>query len=1069
MGLVGTHGEGLPGTNDNTAAKIGIFVGFLLVAAAVSLGLYFALRAAGSPPSTYAAYKLVDPPSSLAAAGAILLPMMEVGGVLWWAYTKDATSIGLVPKSGGGWRLVSFNPKGGANAVPVACSAWAESLPGAESVPGVSSAPPVTAGAWKSVGGPIVSLVGLGENDLAKFKLEEEPTKVAAVNASRPLGACPLLRDATLPGASTVTVNAGSGVDPALAKYDSYAYKLVTPPGPLSFAHGRTLQPMIEPPSATVSGQRAVWWEYIVPPGSEYGGYASIAVVRASGAWKLVAFVALGSASAKCEEWAESTAIDGPWTFNAVPLAFKLERTAAANAATKPLPLLGASCPPVTLPALLVMSSRLPVLASVLVVQNLLPLRGADRTMRWASNHGGTGTCVYVIDLEKEPSFRAGLAAGLASGPVDGPATWGLFLYSSTSRQYRGLAYSTRRTQQPPPNTDGAWVSPWTIPVASPIPAGLLGIGMGATVAHAGSATFPAFQEGPRGLWQTPIRLPPLDETTTFGGVTVTLGTYEWAPATAPTTKPESDLTTGTSTSKYTPELYGSGVRWWLKGETTEDSNGEARTYPDVYVQQWSSSAVEDQPALEHIGTPAWAKWVVYSPLPLRADAAAAPGLAPAVLALVAWSVEDGGSGLPPAGMVWSCTDPQGSSRRLPFELTPVGQATVEASAASAAAAAEAVSPLAPPSVSTGSSPPPSIEPSPAEVALVYPLELSANSPSAPLLGLAATPTGSSQVGQVVFAAKRATKGGVSTVWWVAPTRANSRFARIAVMPVDIPTATVLGMWELAGIDALGVCTSLAVGFDAAVGTPGPPGASWMVLNEGGQGPDIVFDVRKSQTAVVPAEDPLPVCALGPEKTNPYTSTPAVEQVPPSPPPSPPPPAPDVAAPSPPPTSGGVYPLELLWSAASAPVWELLAAPSNPALDGAAVVFSAMIDVDAGETPKVWWVAPASSGTRFTRVAVIPLLELKGTWLLVGESDAAAVIDVWTILAACHGVAGRSTPHGASWRAVNGGSDPQPPIVFPLSDRTSNGVVIPIRGTLPGNPYGLTYGDARTNPFTRSG
>ena len=1041
MGLVGAYGEGRPGNNKN-AAKIGIFVVFVLVAAGVSVALYFALRASGSPPATYAAYKLVDPPSSLAASGAILLPMMDPGpaAALWWLYTKDQTSIGLVPKSGGGWRLVRFDPKGGANAVPVACSAWAESAP----VPNASAAPPVTAGAWKPVGDPLVSVVGLAEDDLAKFKLDEEPTKVAAVNAARPFGAC--LRDATPPA-----FNVGAGADAALlplTKYDSYT--LVSPPGPLSFAHGQILQPMIEPPSGAVSVQRAVWWEYTVPPGSEY---ASIAVVKApTGAWKLVAFVALPSA--KCEEWAESTAIDGPWTFNAVPLrAFKLERTAAANAATKPLPLLGA-CPPATLPALLVMSSRLPVLASALAVPNLVPFRGAGATVRWASNHGGTGTCVYVIDLEKEPSFRAGLAAGLSAGPVR--ATWGLFLYSSTSQQYRGLAYSTLTTQQPPPNIDGAWVSPWTSPVVT-IPHGLLGIEMGATVAqHAGIATFPAFREGPRGLWQTPIRLPPLTETTTFGGATYTLGSYVWAPTTAPTTKPESDLTT--YTSKYTPELYGSGVRWWLKGETTDDLSG-TRTYPDVYVQQWSSSAVEDQPALERISTPASAKWVVYSSLPPRADAAAAPGLAPAVLALVAWSVGGGDSGVPPAGRVWSCTDPQGlkSSRTLPFELTLVGQATVEA------AAAVSSSPPAPPPVSTGSSPPPSIEPSPAGVALVYPLELSANSPSAPLLGLSADPTGSSQVGQVVFAAKRATKGGVSTVWWVAPTRgANRRFARIAVMPEIVPTDTVLGMWQLAGIDDRGACTSLAVGFDAAVGTPGPQGASWTVLNQEGQGPNIAFDVRKSQTSVVPAEEPLPVCALGLAGVNPYTSTPAVEQVP----PSPPPPAPDVVTPSPPPTSGGVYPLELPWSAAGKAARELLAAPSNPTLDGAAVVFSAMIDADTGATPRVWWVAAASSGTRFTRIAVIPW-QPTGTWLLVGESDAAAVIDVWTILAACDGVAGRSTPQGASWRAFNSGSDAKPPIVFPLSDRTSNGVVIPIPGAIPGHPFGLTYGDARTNPFTR--
>ena len=206
MGLVGTYGEGPPGNNGKAAkiAVIGFFV--LLVVAGVSVGLYFALR-----PSTHVAYKLVNPPSALAAEGAILLPMMDPGppAALWWAYTKvasetasdatasDQTSIGLVPKSGGGWRLVRFDPKGGANAVPVACSAWAESDANA------SAAPPVTAGVWKPVGDPLVSVVGLGEDDLAKFKLEEEPTKVAAVKTPRPLGAC--LRDATQPGATVVT------------------------------------------------------------------------------------------------------------------------------------------------------------------------------------------------------------------------------------------------------------------------------------------------------------------------------------------------------------------------------------------------------------------------------------------------------------------------------------------------------------------------------------------------------------------------------------------------------------------------------------------------------------------------------------------------------------------------------------------------------------------------------------------------------------------------------------------------------------------------------------------------
>jgi len=215
MGLVGMDA---PRPMNNTAAKIAIFVAFLILAGGLSVVLYFALRAADAPP-TYAAYKLVDPPSSLADAGTILLPMMEttepaVGAaaaanppVLWWAYTKDAsasgpTSIGLVPKSGGGWRLVSFDPKGGVNGVPVACSAWAESPPGA-------SAPPVEAGAWKSVGGSLVSPVGgFGEDDLSKLKLEEEPTKVAAVKTPRPLGACTL--DSTQPTSTTAVAAADS-------------------------------------------------------------------------------------------------------------------------------------------------------------------------------------------------------------------------------------------------------------------------------------------------------------------------------------------------------------------------------------------------------------------------------------------------------------------------------------------------------------------------------------------------------------------------------------------------------------------------------------------------------------------------------------------------------------------------------------------------------------------------------------------------------------------------------------------------------------------------------------------
>jgi hypothetical protein len=213
--------------------------------------------------------------------------------------------------------------------------------------------------------------------------------------------------------------------------------------------------------------------------------------------------------------------------------------------------------------------------------------------------------------------------------------------------------------------------------VVSPIPLGLLAIAVGATVALTGSVTFPPVQVASSGLWGAPIRLPPLDETTTFAGVKFALDNYEWAPQNPPATKPESDLAT-TTTNKYKPELYGSGVRWWYKGETTNNTDGTVRTYPDLYVQQWSSSARKDRPALDPIGAPERTTWVVYSSLPLREPVATA---ATPTLALVAWTSDAGGNGVPPAGRVWSCMDPQGSAtpRRLLFELTRVGQTTLEA------------------------------------------------------------------------------------------------------------------------------------------------------------------------------------------------------------------------------------------------------------------------------------------------------------------------------------------------------------------------------------------------------
>ena len=292
MGLVGMDA---PRPGNNTAAKIAILVAFLILAGGLSAVLYFALRAADAPP-TYAAYKLVDPPSSLAAAGTILLPMMEttepaVGaaaaanpGVLWWAYTKDATSIGLVPKSGGGWRLVRFDPKGGVNGVPVACSAWAESEPGA-------SAPPVTAGAWKSVGGSLVSPVGgFGEDDLSRLKLEEEPTKVAAVKTPRPLGACTL--DSTQP-----TAAAAAADSTGLATVVTGAVFLLTAPIPdrhspwIASGAKTPLRPYFATVGTGSGATRHLMWqsEPILrsSDASAVGSYVLMSHAASKGAWVL--------------------------------------------------------------------------------------------------------------------------------------------------------------------------------------------------------------------------------------------------------------------------------------------------------------------------------------------------------------------------------------------------------------------------------------------------------------------------------------------------------------------------------------------------------------------------------------------------------------------------------------------------------------------------------------------------------------------------------------------------------------------------------------------------------------
>jgi hypothetical protein len=258
----------------------------------------------------------------------------------------------------------------------------------------------------------------------------------------------------------------------------------------------------------------------------------------------------------------------------------------------------------------------------------------------------------------------------------------------------------------------------------------------------------------------------------------------------------------------------------------------------------------------------------------------------------------------------------------------------------------------------------------------------------------------------------------------------------------------------LVGIDSAKTCTALAVGGGVANGTI--TGASWLAKTaEGGPMPSISFAVSLSENAVVPTDEPLPECPLGPAATNLLTTHVVA--------------APAAAPPpiqvNPQPTPGGedVYPLELNWSLASASARELLAAPSNPDDAASVVVFSAMRD---GANSAVWWVADARGGTGFTRVAVIPVPNQTGRWLLLRVDDTVVGANAWTWLAVCDGVHGSRTPQGGNWRAFN--QSVGLAIVFNLVDRTSNGAVVPTHESLPGSPYGLKYGDAGTNPFTRN-
>ena len=298
------------------------------------------------------------------------------------------------------------------------------------------------------------------------------------------------------------------------------------------------------------------------------------------------------------------------------------------------------------------LSSILPILASATLAPH-----ASGGTIRWASNHGAD-TCVYVIDLDKEPAFRVGIPAPRA------PACWGIFLYSGqASARYRGLAYSMLRTDRPPPSGEGrwsagAWNSSWYDGLNNQtlaIPTGLLSIAVGASAVLAGtrlSAIFPKAQVG----WDAPIRLP-----TFTVQPALSLHTYGWSTADA-NEAPDRFLRTVAS-NNYKPELFGSGVRWFYKGETT--SSGA--TSPDVvYVHESSLSALSDEPALSAIGVPTVAKWIVYK----------SSGASPPALTLLAYTASrssvGGIGGTPPAGggSVWLSLVPGQTPSAIRFALT---------------------------------------------------------------------------------------------------------------------------------------------------------------------------------------------------------------------------------------------------------------------------------------------------------------------------------------------------------------------------------------------------------------
>jgi hypothetical protein len=238
---------------------------------------------------------------------------------------------------------------------------------------------------------------------------------------------------------------------------------------------------------------------------------------------------------------------------------------------------------------------------------------------------------VYVIDLLKETSFQTKNVSW---------ASYGLF-HCGAGGKFRGLAYS--------PNIDAGrllWFSS-----GKQIPTGMLACENGA-VAVPKAVQFLTMKTDLPGLWSAPISLPVFETPLKFRN-------FNWVIDINKLIKPEKNLATGTY-EMYKPEMVGSGIRWRFKGGTFNEVD-----YPDVYVQEWTSSAQTDSDAFKKLAPPTSTTWVVYTATPVRAN----DDFVEQDLLLVGSTLSNvnAGSGLPPTDDKWKGHP---TLRALAFKLT---------------------------------------------------------------------------------------------------------------------------------------------------------------------------------------------------------------------------------------------------------------------------------------------------------------------------------------------------------------------------------------------------------------